>query len=164
MSDPRIDGLVEEFMQDVEEIVNELSDGSVPEEDLIQEGCLGILEAARLLFPGEGEETEIPVSVDRTVRDSIRDAVERALRENSGARESDLRLVAQVELLEKSISRLTEELGTKPNIDEIANDMEISQEKVLEILKLTGENEPDDAFFPAPERKSGEAGSGEPGD
>ena len=45
-----------------------------------------------------------------------------------------------MDLLNQSIDRLTEELGTKPNIDEIANDMGITQDKVIDILKLTGED------------------------
>ena len=51
--------------------------------------------------------------------------------------------------MNKSISRLTEELGSKPTVDELANDMGISQVKVLEILKLTGETLPEDELTQA---------------
>ena len=43
-------------------------------------------------------------------------------------------------MLNESISKLTDELGKKPTIDEIANDLRIPQDKVLDILKLTGED------------------------
>ena len=63
-------------------------------------------------------------------------------------RRRDDRLVVQVELLNRSIEKLTEDLGTKPNIDEIANDMGITQQNVLDILKLTGEGLSDESFIP----------------
>ncbi len=148
MADERTESLIEEFAPLVEEIASQLGDGSVPEEDLVQEGYLGLLEAARLLT--SEDPCEVPLSVSETVEEHIREAVRRALERGSRTLESDERLVAQVELLDQSIDRLTEELGSRPNIDEIANDMQISQEKVLEILKLTGESMDDSSFFPNP--------------
>ena len=47
------------------------------------------------------------------------------------------------------VIKFAEELGGKPNIDELANDLGISQEEVLKILKLTGTT-PDDESFQAP--------------
>ena len=74
------------------------------------------------------------------MRGAIRKALERAQKEAAALRKKDDRVIVQVEMLNESISKLTDELGKKPNIDEIANDLRIPQEKVLDILKLTGED------------------------
>ena len=55
----------------------------------------------------------------------------------------DDQLLVQVEILNRSINSLTETIGTKPTIDEVANDMGVSQETVIEILKLMGETLPE---------------------
>ncbi len=146
MDSAQIRDLLEEFTPDAEEIVRELDDGTMPAEDLMQEAMLGIVEALNAL-PEDRDEWEAR-SLDEIVRSAVREAVLRARDANAELARTDLRLVAQVELLNKSIDRLTEESGMKPNIDEIANDMQISQAKVLEILKLTGESLDDEAFIP----------------
>ena len=146
MDSAQIRDLLEEFTPDAEEIVRELDDGTMPAEDLMQEAMLGIVEALNAL-PEDRDEWEAR-SLDEIVRSAVREAVLRARDANAELACTDLRLVAQVELLNKSIDRLTEESGMKPNIDEIANDMQISQAKVLEILKLTGESLDDEAFIP----------------
>ena len=60
---------------------------------------------------------------------------------------ADKQLIAQVELPSKSIDAMTEELGTKPTVDEIANYMGVQQKTVLEILKLSGEELPEGEFY-----------------
>lgn len=145
MTDAGFDSLFEEFMPEVEEIVKEITGDDEADEDLLQEGYIGLMNGVKLL---RGDDPDlIPMNVGETIRDSIRAAVGRAVENASLVRQSDDRLIVQAELLMKSIDRLTEELGSKPNIDEIANDMEIPQDKVLEILKLMGENRPDDEAF-----------------
>ena len=148
MTDAVISGLIEEFMPEVAEIAAELCEGDIPEEDLIQEGYVGLMEGVRLLR--EEDPDLLPLSVEETIRGAIRGSILKAMEAYNSFSVSGDRLVAQVELLSKSIERLTEELGTRPNIDEIANDMQIPQEKVLEIIKLTGSDPevPDEAFYP----------------
>ena len=137
-------GFAEEFLPEIEELARELEDETVPAEDLVQEGYVGLIETLETLFSGDPD--EMPVGMTETVRNAVRGTMEKALRKDKKARSVDDFLVAQVELLDRSIRRLTEELGTKPNIDEIANDMRISQERVLEILKLTGPDISDEAL------------------
>ena len=74
------------------------------------------------------------------MRGAIRKALERAQKEAAALKKKDDRVIVQVEMLNESISKLTDELGKKPTIDEIANDLRIPQDKVLDILKLTGED------------------------
>jgi DNA-directed RNA polymerase sigma subunit (sigma70/sigma32) len=141
--------LIEEFMEEVPELAEELHDGSLPMEDLIQEGYLGIMNGIAVLAEEEEKGLYGGLGVTETIRGAIRKAMQDALEAEKTLRMDDDRLVVQVELLNKSIDRLTEELGGKQNIDELANDLGISQEEVLKILKLTGTT-PDDEAFQAP--------------
>ena len=148
MNERKKQELAEEFMDEVHEIASELDDGVLPLEDLVQEGYLGLMRGIRILAATGG------LSVSETLRREIRAAMEEAVELQKGRLHQDDRLVVQVELLNRSIEKLTEELGTKPNIDEIANDMKISQEMVLKILKLTGDEFSDEELIP-PEEEAG---------
>ena len=151
MKEARKLGLTEEFMPEVEEIAKEVSDGTVPMEDLIQEGYVGLMEGIAELDQegGSGDEADFGtfsgyddggLSTEEVMRGAIRKALERAQKEAAALKKKDDRVIVQVEMLNESISKLTDELGKKPTIDEIANDLRIPQDKVLDILKLTGED------------------------
>ncbi len=137
LTEAKRNGLIEEFMEDVPGIVEEMNDGSIPEEDLLQEGMVGLIEGVRAVDDNPDNWTGL--SMEKQIHASIREAVQKALDDKRALDNEDGQLIVQVELLNRSIDKLTEELGTKPNLDEIANDLKISQEKVLQILKLTGE-------------------------
>lgn len=149
MDEARKLSLIEEFTEEIVAIANETDDGSVPLEDLIQEGYVGLLRGIKEL-DNETDQTDFASmrSVREILTEAIREAVSGAIREETEMRRRDDRLVVQVELLNRSIEKLTEDLGTKPNIDEIANDMGITQQNVLDILKLTGEGLSDESFIP----------------
>ena len=143
--------LADEFMPLVREIVSELDDGVMPSEDLMQEGALGLIAALDRLSDDRDEWGECPL--EELIRHEVREAVLSAKDAYAELERKDQSLVAQVELLNRSIDRLTEESGTKPSFDEIANDMAIPQAKVLDILKLTGESLDDEAFIKPSERE-----------
>ena len=149
MDEARKLSLIEEFTEEIVTIANETDDGSVPLEDLIQEGYVGLLRGIKEL-DNETDQTDSASmrSVREILTEAIREAVSGAIREEAEMRRRDDRLVVQVELLNRSIEKLTEDLGTKPNIDEIANDMKIPQETVLKILKLTDEGFDEEEFIP----------------
>ncbi len=147
MNEARRQDLTEEFMEEVTEIAAEYDDGTLPLEDLIGEGYVGLMRGIRALETEE-EAAESGLPVSEQIRASIRASIEEAVEAHKARLHQDDRLVVQVELLNRSIERLTEELGTKPNIDEIANDMKTTQETVLKILKLTGEGISDEDFIP----------------
>ena len=112
-------------------IALETDDGLMPEEDLIGEAYLGLAEALRNLGDDADEDA---------LDDAIRAHLRKVREEMTAMAENDGVLVDQVRELSECIENLTKELGTKPNPDEIANDMGISQEEVLSILKLAGED------------------------
>ena len=151
MKEARKLGLPAEFLQAGEEIAKEVADGPVPMEDLIQEGYVGLMEGIAELDQegGSGDEDDFGtfsgyddggLSTEEVMRGAIRKALERAQKEAAALKKKDDRVIVQVEMLNESISKLTDELGKKPTIDEIANDLRIPQDKVLDILKLTGED------------------------
>ena len=119
----------------------DLFDGSMPMEDLRQEAALGlVLALTEQLAEGiPGAESEADIDKDR-LRESVRSHLKMAMADEAALKKEDDRLVAQVELLSESINRLREELGEKPTVDELANDLGIQQAQVIRILQLMGED------------------------
>ncbi len=145
MTESQKAALVEEFMPEAMRIALEMSDGSIPIEDLTQEAYVGLLMGLNMV--AEAEDTFDALPLTQTVLDSIRTQITCAMEEQKALDKRDKQLIAQVELLSRSIDEMTKELGTKPTVDEIANYMGIQQKTVLEILKLSGEELPEGDFY-----------------
>lgn len=151
MEEQKIQELIHALMPDVGDLARDMAGGD-PElsEELPAEGYLALVSAVRTLASeSQGDPVPDEEDLEEAVLARVRESLERALAAREDLALIDRHLVGQVEQLSGSIDRLTEELGTKPNIDEIANDMGISQERVLSILKLTGEDREDRSYFPA---------------
>ncbi len=114
-----------------ETIALEMDDGLIPHEDLVSEAYLGLAEALNEL--GENADED---QLDDRIRAHLRTVIE----ENRIQAQSDEYLIGQVRDLSESIEKLTKELGTRPNLDELANDMGVTQDEVLAVLKLAGED------------------------
>ena len=112
----------------ISKIAGKYAVSDLPFEDIVAEGNLGLTEA---LMAGVTEEKEI--------RASIENQIERFIAEMRSERDADDRLTAQVVLLSETIDRWNSEHGEKPTVDELANKLGVSQDKILDILKLTGE-------------------------
>ena len=97
--------------------------------DLVAEGNLGLTEAMM-------EEN----ASDEAIHDAVEDQILRFIDEMRRERDDDNRLTAQVALLSDAIDRWRTEYGVKPTVDELANELGVTQEKILDILKLTGED------------------------
>ena len=145
MTESQKAALIEEFMPEAVRIALEMSDGSVSIEDLTQEAYVGLLMGLNMV--AESEDTFDALPLTQTVEEAIRAQITYALEEQRELDKRDKQLIAQVELLSKSIDAMTEELGTKPTVDEIANYMGVQQKTVLEILKLSGEELPEGEFY-----------------
>ena len=145
MTESQKAALIEEFMPEAMRIALEMSDGSVSIEDLTQEAYVGLLMGLNMV--AESEYTFDALPLTQTVEEAIRAQIASALEEQRELDKRDKQLIAQVELLSKSMDAMTEELGTKPTVDEIANYMGVQQKTVLEILKLSGEELPEGEFY-----------------
>ena len=121
MTESQKAALIEEFMPEAVRIALEMSDGSVSIEDLTQEAYVGLLMGLNMV--AESEYTFDALPLTQTVEEAIRAQIASALEEQRELDKRDKQLIAQVELLSKSIDAMTEELGTKPTVDEIANYM-----------------------------------------
>lgn len=145
MTESQKAALIEEFMPEAVRIALEMSDGSVSIEDLTQEAYVGLLMGLNMV--AESEDTFDALPLTQTVEEAIRAQIAYAIEEQRELDKRDKQLIAQVELLSKSIDAMTEEMGTKPTVDEIANYMGVQQKTVLEILKLSGEELPEGEFY-----------------
>ena len=133
--------LAEKYMPLAMRIAAEMDDGAIPLEDLTQEAFVGLVAGLNIIAQYEErvKENMIAQSLERAIREQISIAQE----EQRALAKRDDQLLVQVEILNRSINSLTETIGTKPTIDEVANDMGVSQETVIEILKLMGETLPE---------------------
>ncbi len=99
--------------------------------DLIQEGNIGLTIGLGSLSSADG--------ADEFIRSCIEREMQGLLSESESRTAGDHKMIARVSALEESITKLEKELGRKVYLEEIAYDMEISEEEVRSILKLTGE-------------------------
>ena len=113
----------------------------IPLADLIAEGNLGISEA---LAERDEAEPFLPGEEEALCAEAARQ-MDRFLAEFGRHSKNDGLLAGQVRILSKAIDELTEEQGAKPTVDELANELGVSQQKVLDILKLTGDEPKDDS-------------------
>ncbi len=104
--------------------------------DLIQEGNVSLMVALESL-PSMEEGEEVLV---RFLENEIRQGIQMLIEETTELKSRDQKMVQQVSELDETITKLTEDLGRKVTIDELALYMELSEEEILEILKLTGED------------------------
>lgn len=123
--------LTEIYLQEVVEIAKELHHPEIFLGDLVQEGNLGlILGVDRIDCAERAHETII-----REIRQSMQMLIE----EQAELKSRDKKMVEKVNLLDESIQTLTEELGRKVTIEELAVYMGMSEEEVEDILRLAGE-------------------------
>lgn len=96
--------------------------------DLIQEGNMGLILA---MEQHEGENEKLLSMAKEGMQALIESQKETKLR--------DKRMVEKVNSLDEQIKKLTEEMGRKVSVDELAELLRISEEEIGDILRLAGE-------------------------
>lgn len=128
------DEVVEDLMHStlchIAERAEEYKDQNVHFLDLIQSANLAVNES---LYDFDGD----PSTFDEYVDDVITEALENAVEEQRKADKISQKLVDQLNRLDETVTALTEKLGRPPEIDEIAEAMEISQDEVSMLLKTS---------------------------
>ncbi|MDO4804236.1 MAG: hypothetical protein Q4A32_05390 [Lachnospiraceae bacterium] len=141
MDDRKKAELTEKYMPLAMRLAAQMDDGIMPLEDLTQEAFVGLVAGLNILE--RYDEDAKGMALDDVLERAIREQILIAKEEQQELIRRDDRLLVQAELLNRSIDSLTETLGTKPTVDEVANDMGVSQEVVMDILKLMGETLPE---------------------
>jgi DNA-directed RNA polymerase sigma subunit (sigma70/sigma32) len=104
--------------------------------DLIQEGNVGLILGTELVSDVE--------TAHQTITEQIRQSMQMLIEEHTELSSRDKKMVEKVAMLDESIKTLTEELGRKVTIDELAVYMGMTEDDIEDILKLTGEDSDSD--------------------
>ena len=123
--------LIETYLNDVVEIAKEMRREDIFVGDLIQEGNVGLILGVAMLTDVE--------TAHQIIVEQIRQAMRVLIEAQTELSSRDKKMVEKVKLLDESITTLTEELGRKVTIDELAVYMGMSESEIEDILKLTGE-------------------------
>ena len=124
--------LTQIYLKEVVRIAEEMYQPSVFLGDLIQEGNVGLLLGVEMLTDVE--------SADEIITGQIRQSMQMLLEEEQELSSRDKKMVEKVSMLDESIKNLTEELGRKVTIDELAVYMGVTEDEIEDILRLTGED------------------------
>lgn len=101
-------------------------------EDLVSEGSIGLTEGLMSFTCGETAHEEI--------MESIRKSIRLYLLELDAERNHDNSIIDKVRKMDEALDILKEDLGRKVYIEEVAEFMQITEDEVWDILKLTGED------------------------
>ena len=123
--------IVEIYLQEVIEIAKEMYHPEIFLGDLIQEGNIGLILGAELVMDIE--------TAHQTITEQIRQSMQMFIEEHTELSNRDKKMVEKVSMLDEAITTLTEELGRKVTIDELAIYMGMTEDEIEDILKLTGE-------------------------
>ena len=124
--------LIELYMGQVVPVAKRMHKPEVFLGDLIQEGNLGVVLGVEMLVDLE--------TADQVIQGQIRQSMQLLLDEQAELASRDKKMVEKVQALDESIQTLTEELGRKVTIDELAVYMGLEVEEIEDILKLAGED------------------------
>ena len=129
--------LIELYMGQVVQVAKQMHQPEVFLGDLIQEGNLGVVLGVGMLADLK--------TADEVICGQIRQSMQLLLDEQAELLSRDKKMVEKVQALDESIQTLTEELGRKVTIDELAVYMGLEVEEIEDILKLAGEDTEEEA-------------------
>lgn len=108
-------------------------------EDLINEGNIGLMKAVDKFDPERGNKLSTYASW------WIKQSIKRALADKSRTIRIPVHAVEKLRLVNRVISRLEDELGCKPKIEEVAEELDMDPEKVKALIKSSARPETLDA-------------------
>lgn len=124
--------VVEMYLQDVIGIAKEMYHPEIFLGDLIQEGNVGLILGTELVADAR--------TAHQIITEQIRQSMRILIEEHTELSSRDKKMIEKVTMLDEAIKTLTEELGRKVTIDELAVYMGMTEDEIDDILKLTGED------------------------
>lgn len=121
---------LKQYFPKVVEIAKELHNSELFIGDLIQEGNIGLMLVLENIEAGEVE-----------ILEGIRQMMQLLVEEQEEVKHQDNKMVEKVKFLDESLKNLTEDLGRKPTLEELADYMEMTEDDVNDIIRLTGEED-----------------------
>ena len=114
------------------EMAKEMHRPSVFLGDLIQEGNMGMMMAQQ------------ECAKEEALLEMARESMQAFLESQSETRLQDKKMVDRVNSLDEQIKKLSEEMGRKVGVDELTEFLKITEEEVEDILRLAGEEIPEE--------------------
>lgn len=124
--------IIEIYLQEVVEIAKKYVNKGILLSDLIQEGNIGLM----LAIDGI-EELSAADQVEEMLRIGIISSVESVIKENNDIKIAKKQIVNRVNYLNEGVTNLEEELGRRVSIPELAKYMEMSEEEVIDIIRVS---------------------------
>lgn len=134
--------LTEIYLPKVLDISRKMHDGTAFLGDMVQEGNVSLLLALDMITDAE--------SAENLILEEIRQGIQAMVEEQAELKRRDRKMVHQVNELDETIQNMKKDKGREITIEELADYMKISEEEILNIIKLAGED-----------LKERESGSGE---
>ncbi len=133
--------LAEAMMKEVPPLARRLYHPDVLMQDLIQEGNLFLVIGINQLI---GRKELDPAEAREELIRTAREGMETLSEQLKDVKQQNRKMVGKVENLKDTVTILKDELGRKVFLDELAQFMDISEEEASDILKLAGEEVPED--------------------
>ena len=131
------DRLTEIYLREVVELAKMMYHPEIFLGDMIQEGNVGLILGLNML-------TDV-ASAHETIVNQVKQCMQMLIEEHTEVKNRDNKMVEKVTMLDESIQALTEEMGRKVSIDELAVYMGMTEEEIEDILRLMGEeSEPEE--------------------
>ena len=128
--------LTELYLKEVVEIAKEMYHPEIFLGDIIQEGNVGLILGLDMLVD--------VATAHETIVNQVKQCIQMLIEEHTEVKSRDNKMVEKVTMLDESIKALTEELGRKVTIDELAVYMGMTEEEIDDILRLMGEESEDE--------------------
>lgn len=123
--------LIELYLPQVVEIAKELHEEGIYLGDCVQEGNVSLILALDMLPDKEA---------DAFIQQEIRQGIQTMLEEHKEVKRRDKKLENQVNNLDETLHKMADEKGRGITMNELAEHMKISEDEILDIIKLAGED------------------------
>ena len=123
--------LTEIYLKTVVDIAKDMYHPEIFLGDLIQEGNVGLILGMDMIVD--------VATAHQVIVEQVKQNIQLLIEEHTELSQRDKKMVEKVNQLDEGIKALTEELGRKVTIDELAIHMGMTEEEIDDILRLMGE-------------------------